>query len=392
MYKLLTGMKILDLTRLLPGGYATQLLGDLGAEVLKVEEPWQGDYMRWMEPYFPGTQESALYFGLNRNKKSLKLNLKSSEGREVFFKLLKSYDVVLEGFRPGVMESLGLGYEVLQAANPRVILCSISGYGQDGPYRLRSGHDINYTAIAGALGLAGVPGGQPVLPAVQVADLGGGALLAVAGVLAAYIARERTGVGEYVDVSMLDGAVSWMTMLYAQLAAGDPTLKRGEGRLSGGDICYHVYESKDGSYMSLGALEPKFWQAFCQTVGREDLISQQFSRDPGALAEVESIFKQKTQAEWVEFLQDKDLCCEPILEPFEAKEHPQVRHRSLFLSLVHPQAGRVEVVGNPLKFSREEAQPDRLPPGFGEHTAEVLEKEGFSAEEVARLKERKIIG
>lgn len=391
MYKLLTGMKILDLTRLLPGGYATQLLGDLGAEVLKVEDPWQGDYMRWMEPYLPGTQESALYFGLNRNKKSLKLNLKSSEGREVFFKLLKSYDVVLEGFRPGVMESLGLGYEVLQAANPRVILCSISGYGQDGPYRLRSGHDINYTAIAGALGLAGVPGGQPVLPAVQVADLGGGALLAVAGVLAAYIARERTGVGEYVDVSMLDGVVSWMTMLYAQLAAGDPTLKRGEGRLSGGDICYRVYESKDGRHMSLGALEPKFWQAFCQTVGREDLISQQFSRDPGALAEVESIFKQRTQTEWMAFLKDKDLCCEPILEPFEAKEHPQVRHRSLFLSLVHPQAGRVEVVGNPLKFSQGEAGPDRLPPGFGEHTAEVLEEEGFSTEEIARLKERKII-
>ncbi len=391
MYKLLTGMKILDLTRLLPGGYATQLLGDLGAEVLKVEDPWQGDYMRWMEPYLPGTQESALYFGLNRNKKSLKLNLKSSEGLEVFFKLLKSYDVVLEGFRPGVMENLGLGYEVLQAANPRVILCSISGYGQDGPYRLRSGHDINYTAIAGALGLAGVPGGQPVLPAVQVADLGGGALLAVAGLLAAYIARERTGLGENVDVSMLDGVVSWMAMLYTQLAAGDPTLKRGEGRLSGGDICYRVYAAKDGRYMSLGALEPKFWQAFCQTVGREELISHQFSRDPGALAEVESIFKQRTQAEWVEFLKDKDLCCEPILEPFEAKEHPQVRHRSLFRSLSHPQAGRVEVIGNPLKFGQEEVGPDRLPPGFGEHTEEVLEEEGFSAEEVARLKERKII-
>lgn len=392
MYELLKGMRILDLTRLLPGGYATQLLADLGAEVLKVEDPRQGDYMRWMEPYLPGIEESALFFGLNRNKKSLKLNLKSAEGSEVFLRLLSRYDVVLEGFRPGVMESLGLGYENLKAVNPRVILCSISGYGQDGPYRLRSGHDINYTAVAGALGLAGEVGGPPVLPAVQVADLGGGALLAVSALLAAYIARERTGDGDYIDVSMMDGVVSWMAMLYAQLAAGDPTLERGRGRLSGGDICYRVYETKDGRYMSLGALEPKFWQAFCEAVERPDLIDKQFSRDSVALAEAEQIFKEKTQAEWVKFVQDKDFCCEPVLEPAEAKVHPQVKHRELFLSLAHPQAGTVEVVANPLKFRKAAKGPDSLPPGFGEHTEAVLKEAGFSVEEIIRLREKHIIG
>lgn len=392
MYELLKGMRILDLTRLLPGGYATQLLADLGAEVLKVEDPWQGDYMRWMEPYLRGTQESALFFGLNRNKKSLKLNLKSLEGRGIFLKLLDQYDVVLEGFRPGVMQSLGLGYEDLKAVNPRVILCSISGYGQDGPYRLRSGHDINYNAIAGALGLAGEVNGPPVLPAVQVADLGGGALVAISGLLAAYIARERTGKGEYVDVSMMDGVVSWMAMLYAQLAAEDPTLERGQGRLSGGDVCYRVYETKDGRYMTLGALEPKFWQEFCQTVERPDLIRYQFSRDSAALAKVEQIFKDKTQAEWIEFLKDKDFCCEPILEPAEAKAHPQVKHRGLFLSFSHPEAGTVEVVANPLKFSQASQEPDTLPPGFGEHTDEVLKTVGYSQEDIQRFKEHKIVG
>ncbi|MGE5577975.1 MAG: CaiB/BaiF CoA transferase family protein, partial [Syntrophothermus sp.] len=204
MYQLLKGMRILDLTRLLPGPYATQLLGDLGAEVLKVEDPAQGDYMRWMGPGFAGSGDgagdSALFWGLNRNKRSMKLNLKSDAGKQVFFKLLQKYDVVLEGFRPGVMDSLGLGYEKLKEVNPAVIMCSISGYGQDGPYRSRSGHDLNFTALSGVLGLMGVAGGPPAIPAVQIADIGGGGLMAAVGVLAAYISRQRTGKGQYVDV------------------------------------------------------------------------------------------------------------------------------------------------------------------------------------------------
>lgn len=382
MYQLLTGVRILDLTRLLPGGYASQLLADLGAEVLKVEDPWQGDYLRWMKPYLPGTKESALYWSLNRNKKSLKLNLKSKEGREAFFRLLTKYDIVLEGFRPGVMGSLGLSYKELQKVNPSVILCSISGYGQDGPYSRRSGHDINYLALSGALGLTGQAGGAPVPPAVQVADIGGGALMAVTGILSAYIARQNTGRGQYIDVSMLDGVVSWLAMLYAQQAVAPFTVKRGEGMLNGGEVCYGVYETRDARFMSLGALEPKFWQAFCQAIERTDLADKQFAHDPNVLSEVGKIFKSRTQEEWTAFFIDKDVCCEPILELSEAREHPQVVGRRLFVTLGHPEGKALETVGNPLKFPEEEEIPDQIPPGFGEQTLEVLREAGFTEEEI----------
>lgn len=372
MYTLLSGVKILDLTRLLPGGYATQLLADLGAEVLKVEDPWQGDYIRWMKPLIPGTEDSAFYWALNRNKKSILINLKSSEGKETFFKLLKEYDIVVEGFRTGVMESLGLSYEKLKAINPALIFCSISGYGQDGPYRLRSGHDLNYLAIAGALGLTGQSGGPPVPPAVQVADIGGGALMAVTGILSAYIAREKNGKGQHIDVSMLDGVVSWMGMLFAQLAAKDPALKRGEGPLTGGDVCYAVYKTRDERYMSLGALEPKFWQAFCEAVGRLDLVEKQFTRDPEVRGEMERIFQGRTQIEWIQFFAGRDVCCEPVLEPEEVLEHPQIKARRLFLNLPHPLGENVNVPANPLKFHGEEELPDKPPPGFGEQTEEIL--------------------
>lgn len=385
MFQLLTGVRILDLTRLLPGGYASQLLADLGAEVLKVEDPWVGDYLRWMKPYLPGTKESALFWSLNRNKKSLKLDLKSMAGREAFLRLLDRYDIVLEGFRPGVMDSLGLSYQELKKINPSVILCSISGYGQDGPYRLRSGHDINYMALSGALGLTGQSGGAPVSPAVQVADIGGGGLMAVIGILSAYVARQKTGQGQYIDVSMLDGVASWMTMLYAQQAAEGLSVKRGEGMLNGGEVCYGVYETRDGRFMSLGALEPKFWQAFCKAVDRPDLVSKQFARDPSVLAEVKGIFQSRTQEDWVNFFQDKDVCCEPILELAEAREHPQLKARNLFSTLSHPEGMSVDCVRSPLKFPEEQELIDQAPPGFGEQTLEVFRDAGFTEEEIKRL-------
>ncbi|HWJ02161.1 MAG TPA: CaiB/BaiF CoA-transferase family protein [Verrucomicrobiae bacterium] len=386
MYKLLSGVKILDLTRLLPGGYATQLLGDLGAEVVKVEDPWQGDYMRWMEPHFPGTGESALYWGLNRNKKSVALNLKSEKGRQVFLKLVQKYDVVLEGFRPGVMDKLGLGYEELKAVNPGVIMCSISGYGQDGPYKFRSGHDINYTATAGSLGLTGLAGETPIVPALQIADLGGGGLMAAVGILSAYIARQNTGEGQYIDVSMMDGVVSWMAMLFMQQAVGDTSLARGCTWLNGGIICYGVYPTKDDKYMALGALEPKFWTEFCQAVEREDLISRQFSGTAGDRAEVEGIFRSRTRQEWSEFFADKDVCCEPVLEMGEVKQHPQVAARNLFTTLNHPTAGPVQAVANPLKFGNAGEQTDRVPPGLGEHTREILLDLGLTERELEEIK------
>ncbi|HBV87482.1 MAG TPA: CoA transferase [Desulfosporosinus sp.] len=382
MYQLLKGVRILDLTRLLPGGYASQLLADLGAEVLKVEDPWQGDYLRWMKPYLPGTQESALFWSLNRNKKSLRLNLKSAEGREVFFRLLTKFDIVLEGFRPGVMESLGLSYKELQKANPAVILCSISGYGQDGPYSRRSGHDINYMALSGALDLTGPAKGAPLPTAVQVADIGGGALMAATGILSAYISRQETGRGQYIDISMLDGVISWQTMLYAQQAVSNSPLKRGQGMLNGGEVCYGVYETEDNRFMSLGALEPKFWKAFCEAIGHSDLIDKQFAQDSRVLKQVEKVFKTRTQEEWTKFFIDKDVCCEPILELSEVREHPQVRARDLFTPLTHPSGETIKVVGNPLKFTEEEEIPNQNPPNLGEQTREVLKEAGFTEEEI----------
>ncbi|AET69399.1 putative acyl-CoA transferase/carnitine dehydratase [Desulfosporosinus orientis DSM 765] len=382
MYQLLNGIRILDLTRLLPGGYASQLLADLGAEVLKVEDPWQGDYLRWMKPYLPGTKESALYWALNRNKKSLTLNLKSSDGRKTFLRLVTKYDVVLEGFRPGVMDSLGLSYKELQKVNPSVILCSISGYGQSGPYNRRSGHDINYLALSGALNLTGQAAGAPVPPAVQVADIGGGALMAVTGILSAYIARLQTGRGQYIDVSMLDGVISWMAMLYAQQAVEDSPVKRGEGILNGGEVCYGIYETRDARFMSLGALEPKFWQAFCQAIDRNDLADKQFTHDPSVLSEVQTIFKTRTQEEWTAFFNDKDVCCEPVLELSEVRNHPQIQARNLFDLLRHPNGMLVEVLSNPLKFAEKVELPNQIPPRLGEHTREILQDLRFTPEEI----------
>lgn len=380
MYKLLQGVRILDLTRLLPGGYATQLLGDMGAEVLKIEDPWQGDYQRWSEPHFEGTQESVTFWGLNRNKKSMILNLKTERDKQVFLKLLQSYDIVLEGFRPGVMDSLGLGYEKLKEVNPGVIMCSISGYGQDGPFKLRAGHDLNYTAIAGSLGLGGAAGGAPAMSAVQIADVGGGALMSVVGILTAFISRQKTGSGQYIDISMMDSVVSWMTMLFMQLEANAPDLKRGETRLGGGEICYNVYKTQDEKYMSLGALEPKFWKTFCEIVGRPELVPQQFSRNPEIKAEVEEIFKTRTRGEWVEIFADKDVCCEPVLDINEVKDHPQVAHRRLFTTLIHPEVGEVNVIRNPISFTYESSVEDQLPPEYGEHTGEILEALGLTDE------------
>lgn len=390
MYSLLKDLKILDLTRLLPGGYATQLLGDMGAEILKVEDPWMGDYMRWMEPNFEGLEESPLFWGLNRNKKSVKLNLKEEKGREIIFQLLKEYNVVVEGFRPGVMDKLGLGYDVLKEKNPEVIMCSISGYGQDGPYKERSGHDLNYISLAGILGLTGEKEGSPVIPSVQIGDVGGGSLMAVAGILAAAYNREKTGEGQYIDVSMLDGAISFATMLVMQLAAGE-NIRRGELILGGKVPCYNVYPTKDGEYMALSALEPKFWEDFCRVIGKEHLKPERLSSSLEVIKEVEEVFLTKTREEWEEIFAREDVCCEPVIYMEELEDHPQIKHRGILQNLFHPRAGDVKVVDTPIKFEPEKKQTHNLPPEYGEHTQEVLETLGYTEKELWELKEKGII-
>ena len=389
----LEDVKILDLTRLLPGGFCTLLLADLGADVIKVEDTGQGDYVRWAPPYYgsdehtPLGTRSAIYLALNRNKRSIRLDLKQDRGRQALIKLAEGADVLVESFRPGVLERLGVGYEVLRQANPALVYCPITGYGQDGPNRDRAGHDMNYLGLNGILSLTGEAGGPPIQSGAQIADLGGGGLMAAVGILAALQEVRRSGEGQLVDISMTDGSLAWLVMEAGRYFGSGEVPRRGEVMLSGGIICYRPYEAKDG-WVTCGALEPKFWQAFCRGVGREDLIEAQFER-PGSDAhrQVEEIFRSRTRDEWRAFNDEHDAMIEPILERDEALESELVREREMVLSYEQPELGEIRQLGFPIKLSRTPARVHRPAPALGEHTAEVLGEAGYSAEQVAAMEE-----
>jgi alpha-methylacyl-CoA racemase len=383
-------VRVLDLSRLLPGGFCSLLLADFGAEVLKVEDTGMGDYVRWAPPYYEGAEDSAksaLFLALNRNKRSIRINLKEARGREVLLRLVREHDVLLESFRPGVLERLGVGYERLREENPGLVYCAITGYGQDGPYRDRPGHDLNYLGLVGMLGLSGERGGPPAQSAGQIADVGGGALMAAFGILAALRERDRSGAGQLVDVSMTDGALSWLGMVAARYFAEESTPRRGGLELAGSVVCYRPYACRDG-WVTLGALEPKFWQAWCRGVGREDLIEQQFAA-PGSEAhgEVEGLFLQRTREEWQAFASEYDCCLEPVLELDEALGSELVRAREMVVELTQPGAGPVRQLGVPVKLGRTPGRVRAPGPALGEHTDEVLRATGYSAEDVAALKE-----
>lgn len=388
----LTGTKIIDLTRLLPGPYCTQLLGDMGAKVIKVEDKGDGDYLRSFPPQVQG--KGVFFETLNRNKKSVSIDLEKKKGRELFLKLVEGTDILVEGFRPGVMERRGLGYSVLKDLNPRLVYCSITGYGQDGPYKERAGHDINYLALAGFLGLNTTPQGEPIVPGVQMADVAGGGLMAVIGILAALYQRDRTGGGQFVDVAMLDGAMSLIPLQMSQALTLGLEQRPRQEMLNGGLACYNVYETADGKYMSLGALEAKFWGSFCRAVKREDLIDDHYSMgERGQIVrhEVSNIFKSKTQKQWEAFFKDKDCCCEPVLTVKEASLRPLAKARQMRVDSDPLRGFLSDQVGFPIKFSRTPSSLRSPAPAKGEHTDEVLKENGYSAHEIARLKNENVI-
>jgi len=388
----LEGVRVLDLSRLLPGGFCSLLLADFGADVVKVEDTGMGDYVRWSPPYYEGADDSAksaLFLALNRNKRSIRIDLKTAEGREVLLRLAKDADVLLESFRPGVLDRLGVGYDVLRETNPGLVICAITGYGQNGPLRDRSGHDMNYLGLIGLLGLTGEPDGPPLQAAGQIADIGGGALMAAFGILAALRHRDATGEGQVVDVSMADGSLAWLGMVAARYFAEGVVPQRGGLELAGSLVCYRPYQCADG-WVTLGALEPKFWQAWCRGVGREDLIPKQFER-PGSEVhgEVQSIFMERTRAEWEAFAGEHDCCLEPVLELDEALSSELVRARGMVVEHEQPGAtDTIRLLGLPIKLSETPGDTAQRPgPALGEHTAELLEAADYSAEEVAALQE-----
>lgn len=381
----LSGLRILDLSRLLPGPFATMLLADLGADVIKVEDCAGGDYIRWTPPLHG--EYSASYYGLNRNKRSIKLNLKVEGGRQAFLRLVDTADVVVESFRPGVMDRLGVGYEVLRARNPALIFCSITGYGQDGPYRDRAGHDINYISIGGISGFTGTRDGTLAMPGVQIGDIGGGGMSAAIAILAALHHKQRTGEGQHCDVSMLDGVVAWLSIHAGRYFSEGINPAPASVHLNGRHPCYNLYRCADG-VMSVGALEPKFWEALVEVLGVPHLASEGFADgEAGARvhAEVEAVFLTRTRAEWVEALAGRDVCCEPVLSFDEVFANEQVRHRRLRIS--EGVGGPTAQLGFPFTLSATPPSIRRPAPGYGEHTAEVLAEAGYDGAAVAALVE-----
>jgi alpha-methylacyl-CoA racemase len=389
----LSGIRILDLARLVPGAYASQMMADFGADVIKIEEPGSGDYSRSMQPSGPGGM--GLYFlALNRNKRSVTLNLKSEQGRAIFLHMVNKADVVLESFRPGVLERLGLGYTQLKEQKRGIIYCAISGYGQDGPYQLRAGHDLNYAGYAGLVHSNRSTHGEPVMPPTQFGDLAGGGQMAMIGILTALVGRAQTGEGRKIDASMTEGLLSLFSLSATTYLNTGKVPRPGHSTLDGGLPCYNIYETQDGKHVTLAALEPKFWQTFCMRIGHLELLPLHMPVGPGEQNEarelLKAIFKARTRDEWLTELAEIDACVGPVYDIGEALNDAQAQAREVSIT------GSID--GEPFqslssfpRISDVKIEQRYAPPRLSEHTEEILQEYGYNSVDIAKYRAEGII-
>lgn len=373
----LEGIKILDIGTFLPGKYCTFLLADLGAEVIRVERPFLPSYR---QPASPSAEDLVL----NRNKKSITLNLRTEEARQVFYKLVENADVILEGNRPGVVKRMGVDYDTVSGKNPRIIYCSLSGFGQDGPYQQLPGFDIIYMAIGGLLSLLGEYEGQPIMPGLYISDIGSAAMLATIGILTALMAREKTGRGQFIDVSMLDGVVSWIAGIRPEyFVGGEPVPATSPG--------YNIYKTKEGKYIALGIGRQQSWETLCKVLGREDLVSQTTEKSEEASSFLRQAFLERTRDEWLALLRDLDVEIGPVNNLDEVFADPQVLHRQMILEVDHPSAGKIRQIGIPIKFSETPGQIRSPAPFIGQQTEEILQDLGYAREQIEELRKGQVI-
>ncbi len=394
--KALDGIRVLDLTRALAGPFCTLMLGDNGADVIKVEIPGTGDDTRKWGPPFIG-EESAYYLSINRNKRSLTLNLQDAQAQEVFMKLAKDIDVVVENFTPGVMGRFGLDYDAVKAVNPKVVYCSISGFGQDGPYRNRPAYDQIMQGVGGLMSITGEPDGEPQKIGIAVTDIGAGMWSAFA-IMAALHHREKSGEGQYIDISMLDAQVAWLTYQAAFFFANGEAPKR-MGAAHPTLVPYQAFMCNDGKYINVAVGSERIWGRFCQGMGREDLKdhpdyatnSVRVNHRGAMVSMLQEIFLTRPVAEWVEDLQAANVPCGPINDLADVFADPQVLARNMYLEMPHPTLGSIKQTGLPIKFSLTPGGLDRHPPLLGEHNQEILQSLGYSDADVQSLKEQSVI-
>lgn len=388
----LAGFRIIDLTRLLPGAWCTQMLADFGAEVIKVEQPGSGDYWRWMPPKV--RHHGAQFLSLNRGKKSITLDLKTAGGREALLKLVETADILIEGFRPGVMNRLGLSTEVLHARNPRLVVCALTGFGQEGPWSQMAAHDLNYVGMMGLMHLVNGSRENPHANGLPIGDVGAGSLMAIAGILAALVDAQRSGRGRFVDISIADGLLSWIGFITSRWNAPDGDTDDNPFDAPFNKPFYSVYETADGRHMVVGAYEEKFWQTLCRVLDLPQWTDRQWcegAEEQALRADIARAFKQRNLAEWQQIFAENEACVTPVLSTREALNSEHARARGIVIKVDDPREGVLEHVGNPIRFGKEARSSLDPVPSLGADTASLLTELGYDEIAIDQLRQEKAI-